>query len=205
MENSVLRKKAAGMRFNIVASRFSGSDLGKVRQAYQTAKRRHQGQERDEGEAYIVHPVRVAERLVEKAGVRDADLVCIALLHDVLEDSNIREETIRKKFGNKVLEGVKTLTVAREKRGKSKEDLAELKRQYFQNLRKAPKSIRLIKLCDRMDNMAYLHLSPDKTKREKYWQETKSIFLPMAKRTHSVFYGEMKRWLNWFEKKYLKK
>src|SRR4029078_5898929 len=68
--------------------------LGLVRRAYDVAHAAHTGQFRDEGTPYIVHPVRVAVSLVDELKLYSPILICSALLHDVIEDSDLTRADI---------------------------------------------------------------------------------------------------------------
>ena len=75
-------------------------DMERIERAYQLAKRAHEGTLRRSGEPYIVHPVCAAIILVELG--MDTDSIVAALLHDVVEDTEITLEEIRKEFGKDV-------------------------------------------------------------------------------------------------------
>ncbi len=60
-------------------------NVEKIEQAYELAREKHEGQFRESGEPYIIHPIAVAKILVELG--MDADTICAALLHDVIEDT----------------------------------------------------------------------------------------------------------------------
>src|SRR5947207_2831315 len=84
--------------------------IARVRRAYEVARTAHSGQTRDEGTPYIVHPVRVAVSLVDELRIYTPKLICSALLHDVIEDSEITREEIRRLFNDEVAEVVWLLT-----------------------------------------------------------------------------------------------
>ena len=75
-------------------------DADKIRRAYDLADKAHEGQMRSSGEKYITHPLSVAMILMDY--FMDTDTICSALLHDVVEDTDIDLEEIRKKFGDDV-------------------------------------------------------------------------------------------------------
>lgn len=91
-----------------LSRRFSQEELGQVRNAYEVAARWHEGQWRKSGERYITHPLAVAE-LGAAAGL-DCAMVCAALLHDVLEDTDCDPEYLRAEFGEEVTHLVERLT-----------------------------------------------------------------------------------------------
>jgi len=129
--------------------RMAPSDLYRVQGAYYLAKHAHRAQKRkeidEEGEPlrYFEHVRRVAIVLMDEAHIYDPDLICIALLHDVLEDTDISVGVLEQLFGTKVAQGVVTLTKIP-------------KEGYFERIQWADPTLRLIKLCDRLDNMRAL-------------------------------------------------
>lgn len=156
-------------------------DIDKIRAAYEYAANLHEGQFRVSGEAYITHPVAVAEIV---AGLElDTDSICAALLHDTVEDcgemTNTRE--IAKRFGADVAMLVEGLTKIVFMQVEDKEDA------QIENLRKMllamSKDVRVIfiKLCDRLHNMRTLGVKPD-NKRRLTALETMHVYAPLAHR-----------------------
>ena len=91
-------------------TRLGDREMEQVRLAYEIASRAHEGQMRDEGSPYILHPLRVAVSLVDELDIVSPKLVCAALLHDVIEDSPVTREQIASMFGEEVAEIVWLLT-----------------------------------------------------------------------------------------------
>ncbi len=156
-------------------------DLEKITRAYEYARDLHEGQFRVSGEAYISHPVAVAEIV---AGLElDTDSICAALLHDTVEDcaerTNLRE--IEKKFGADVALLVDGLTKIVMLQVEDKEEA------HIENLRKMllamSRDVRVIfiKLCDRLHNMRTLNAKPD-AKRRLTALETMHVYAPLAHR-----------------------
>ncbi len=75
-------------------------DLSKILSAYQLAEKAHAGQKRSSGEPYIIHPLAVADILLDLG--MDTDTISVGLLHDVVEDTEYTLDDIRKKFGQDV-------------------------------------------------------------------------------------------------------
>lgn len=150
-----------------------------IRRAYEFAASAHQGQRRDSGEAYINHPLAVANILVEMG--LDPTSVIAALLHDVVEDTEIGLEEIAGKFGDEVASLVDGLTKL------SKIVFQNKQEQQVENLRKMflamAKDVRviLIKLADRMHNMRTLRYLPPE-RRKRIARETLEIYAPLAHR-----------------------
>lgn len=154
-------------------------DLPKIISAYDLAEKSHKGQKRDSGEDYITHPVAVAFILLEL--VMDTDTICAALLHDVVEDTDITLEAIGKQFGPDVemlVDGVTKL---------GKIPLFSKEEQQAENIRKIllamSQDIRviIIKLCDRLHNMRTLQYR-NENKRRATALETMNIYAPIASR-----------------------
>lgn len=91
-------------RFRDLCGKLSGyldrEDARRVYRAYLFGAERHAGQHRASGEPYITHPLAVAEVLADQR--LDADTLCAALLHDVIEDTPTVREQIEKDFGSSV-------------------------------------------------------------------------------------------------------
>ncbi len=154
-------------------------DLNKIEAAYEFAEKAHRGQVRTSGEPYISHPVAVAYILLEMC--MDTDTLCAALLHDVVEDTGVDLDTIRKKFGEDVALMVDGVTKIGQVPLNTKEE------QQAENIRKIlmamSKDIRviIIKLADRLHNMRTLACRPPE-KQRKTSLETMSFYAPIAHR-----------------------
>ena len=157
----------------------SSADVEKVVRAYEYANAAHKGQFRISGEAYIHHPLQVALILAELE--MDTQSVVAALLHDVVEDTDISLKEIEENFGADVAVLVDGVT----KLGKISYTTKE--EQQIENLRKMflamAKDIRviLIKLADRLHNMRTLKSMTPEKQREKA-RETMEVYAPLAHR-----------------------
>jgi thiamine-phosphate pyrophosphorylase len=148
-----------------------------VERALVIAREAHEGQKRRHGAPYIGHPVAVrhlVDDLALACGIEIDDVTrATALLHDVLEDSEIEKDELAARFGDDVANRVDWLT----KRGKGPEATTA----YYARLDKhADDALRLVKVCDRVHNLSELHLAPDPAKLEKYVAETLEHVIPMA-------------------------
>ena len=150
-----------------------------IYQAYLFSAEAHEGQHRVSGEAYIFHPLSVAQILTEMR--MDHRSIIAALLHDVIEDTEHGIDTIKKKFGEEVatlVDGVSKLTHIKF------ESKAEAQAENFRKMMLAMvEDIRviLIKLADRLHNMRTLGvMRPDK--RRRIALETLEIYAPIANR-----------------------
>ncbi len=136
-----------------------------VERAAEIATLAHEGQYRDEGTPYIEHVLRVAERFET-----DPQIKIIALLHDVLEDSDYTYEDLEKEFGSFLIDKVQLLT-------KSKGYDMNI---YMDNIADNLYCLK-VKLSDRIDNIKSLPNCPDLQKRKKYILETEKYFLQNEK------------------------
>lgn len=154
-------------------------DLDLVRQAHAFAAIKHRGQSRASGEPYLVHLVEVA-LLVCRLKL-DVPSVIAALLHDVIEDTEVSREELAQRFGTEVadiVEGVTKLT--RIEFESHEEKQAENFRKMLVAMAKDIRVI-LVKLCDRLHNMSTLKFLPEE-KRRRIARETKDIYAPLANR-----------------------
>lgn len=154
-------------------------DLKLIREAYDFADQAHKGQIRKSGEPYILHPLTVADIVLDMH--MDATSIVTALLHDVVEDTTVDLETVRQKFGETCAMLVDGLTKLEKIRFQSREE------QQNENYRKMfvamAQDIRviLIKLADRLHNMRTLKYQSEESQRRIAY-ETLEIFCPIAHR-----------------------
>ncbi len=157
----------------------SQEQVDQITQAYMVASKAHEGQKRYTGEPYISHPVEVARIL---AGMHmDHQCIMAAMLHDVIEDTELDKFTIAKRFGEKVAElvdGVSKLKlITFESREQAQaENFRKMMLAMAQDIR-----VILIKLADRLHNMRTLGAMPSE-KRRRIALETLEIYAPIAYR-----------------------
>ena len=160
--------------------KLSTEDKKLIRKAFDVAVDAHQEQRRKSGEAYIFHPIAVAKIVASQIGLGPTSIAA-ALLHDVVEDSEITVEDIKKMFNPKVAQLVDGLT----KISKIQKDLnssmqAENFRKMILTLNDDVRVI-LIKLADRLHNMQTMD-SMEEYKQTKIASETLYIYAPLAHR-----------------------
>lgn len=154
-------------------------DFDKIKEAYDLAVQAHEGQKRISGEPYIIHPIEVACILAELG--MDSDCICAGLLHDVVEDTDVTVEQVKKQFGADVALMVDGVTKLGQLPLFTKEE------QQAENVRKMlfamSEDVRvvIIKLADRLHNIRTLRFMPEKKQREKAL-ETMEVFAPIAHR-----------------------
>ena len=162
-----------------VTKHMPAADMDLIDKAVAYANEKHQYQKRKDGSPYIIHPLAVAEIVVEMG--LDVDAVLAALLHDCIEDTDTSHEEIEKVFGATVaelVEGVTKLTRA---------NFSSTEQAQMENLRKMfmamSKDIRvvLIKIADRLHNMRTMQYQTPEKQIQKC-RETMDVYAPLAHR-----------------------
>ncbi len=175
--------RPAMIRFETIRDRVHAyqpdADFDLLRRAYVLAAQAHRGQVRRSGEPYLTHPLEVAAILAELR----LDIVSVAcgLLHDVVEDTEVTNETIELRFGKEVSRIIAGLTKL------SRVDFSSAEANQAENVRKMviamtdDARVILIKLADRLHNMRTLdHLREEK--RRRIASETLEVYAPIAGR-----------------------
>ncbi len=188
-----------GTRFLALLSQFhqehySEEELNLLRKAFEFANVSHHGQKRFSGEPYVFHVISVAEILVSLK--MDIESIIAALLHDVVEDTEVSIEDVETTFGQEIAELVNSVTKMKsvtiftptEKDIEStKSKTANKSELRAENLRKLilamAKDVRvvMIKLADRLHNMRTLYHLP-RDRQLAIAQETFDIYAPLANR-----------------------
>ena len=156
---------------------YNPEEVDNIRKAYEYAKYLHEGQTRQSGEPYIIHPLNVAYILSELHA--DSSTICAGLLHDTIEDTNVSKEEIAILFNDEVATLVEGVTKLAKMNFSSKKD------QNLANTRKIITSITqdvriiIIKLADRLHNMRTLEYKSEFKQKENAL-ETLEIFAPLA-------------------------
>lgn len=159
--------------FAALPPEMSEADKALIEKAYLLAEEAHRPQKRKSGLPYILHPLAVALVVVEEMRQKDAAIVCAALLHDVVEDTDHTIEEINELFG----EDVAFLVGAVTKPNKKQVD-------NFQHILQSVNNdirVLILKLSDRLHNMRTL----DSMRPQKQWKiasETQFFFAPLAGR-----------------------
>src|SRR5499426_1614270 len=162
-----------------VAGYLKPADVSRLEEAYYFSDAAHQGQYRKSGEPYISHPVAVAEILSEWQ--LDAQTLIAALLHDVVEDTEVSKDDISQRFGKPIADLVDGVSKLDRIEFQSAQDAqAENFRKMLLAMARDVRVI-LIKLADRLHNMRTLDaVAP--AKRRRIAQETLEIYAPIANR-----------------------
>ncbi len=156
------------------------SDSALIQKAYIFSKSNHGSQKRHSGEPYFTHPLEVASILIDLKV--DDDTIVAALLHDVVEDTEVTLDEIENEFGASVERLVDGVTKLNKISGYSaNETVAE----NFRKLALAMSEdirVLLIKLADRLHNLRTIHFIPSKNKRVSKARESLDIYAPLAGR-----------------------
>lgn len=204
-------------RFNLILNFFVEDThaIAIINKAFDYAKNLHGEQKRKDGKLYLSHPVEVA-LILARLGF-DEDVICGALLHDVVEDCDCDLDTIKREFNHKVANIVDSVSaIDKEKYILNKESLFEneefqkhsMEEQTFKKLIEIGKENPLgfcVKFADRLHNLSTIECFDYNKQLEKV-KETEKWILPIAKILNtSYFYYSIKnlcfRIKNQFDKK----
>lgn len=175
----ILREYRALLR--ALKLRIKKGDRPRIRRAFEISAEAHKDMRRKSGEPYILHPIAVARLVVEEIGMGVTSAIC-ALLHDVVEDTEITLEDIESEFGAdyaKIIDGLTKIATVVDMKSTTTQQ-AENFRKILLTLAHDPRVI-LIKLADRMHNMRTLE-SMKREKQLKIASETTYIYAPLAHR-----------------------
>lgn len=180
-KKNILREYRALLR--ALKPKLKKGDKEIVREAFELAADAHKDMRRKSGEPYILHPLAVARITVEEIGL-GVTSACCALLHDVVEDTEVTLDDIKKQFGELTAKIIDGLTKISKVVGQSSNSTSSLQAENFRkiliSLADDPRVI-LIKLADRLHNMRTLS-SMKREKQLKISSETTYIFTPLAHR-----------------------
>ena len=183
--NSDAEKKAILKEYRallkILRSRITPSERKEIRAAYEMAAEAHKNTRRKSGEPYIHHPLAVAQIVAEEIGLGATSVVC-ALLHDVVEDTEISLEDIESQFNKTtavIIDGLTKISVVFDG-NMSISQQAENFRKLLLTLT-ADIRVILIKIADRLHNMRTMEFMKEE-KQRKIASETLCIYAPLAHR-----------------------
>lgn len=178
-ENKAIAKEYKEL-LRISYQTLSEDDKKLIRKAFDVAVDAHKDQRRKSGEAYIFHPIAVAKIVASEIGL-GATSIASALLHDVVEDTDITVKQIEEMFNPKIAQIVEGLTkIAQVKTDQEISVQAENFRKMLLTLNDDVRVI-LIKIADRLHNMQTMESMAD-YKQAKIASETLYIYAPLAHR-----------------------
>ena len=161
-----------------IKSDMNEEDSINIRKAYELAVDAHSKQRRKSGEPYIFHPIAVAKICAEEIGLGPTAIVA-ALLHDVVEDTEVTLEDIKELFGHriaKIVDGLTKLDAAYNAASPQAENFRKVLSTLVEDVR-----VVLIKMADRLHNMRTLGAMP-RHKQLKIAAETSYVYAPLAHR-----------------------
>ncbi|WP_353484058.1 RelA/SpoT family protein [Haliscomenobacter sp.] len=161
-----------------IKSDMDEDDRKMIRKAYEIAVQAHSEQRRKSGEPYILHPIAVARICAEEIGLGPTAIAC-ALLHDVVEDTDITLDEIELDFGHrvrKIVDGLTKLDNAYNAESPQAENFKKVLSTLVEDVR-----VVLIKMADRLHNMRTLGSMP-RHKQLKIAAETSYMYAPLAHR-----------------------
>jgi len=147
-----------------------------VARAVEFAIRCHGDQRRPTGTPYLEHLLEALEVLVRGAGVTDPDVLCAAVLHDVVEDTPCTLDDVRLGFGDRVADLVGWVTKPEPEEGT---DRKAAKEAYLKGLQNAPDDAIAVKLADRASNVQTLRNLSLPRQRE-YYEQTVAYIMPLT-------------------------
>ena len=158
---------------------FNPKDQAYINRAFQYAYDGHNGQNRKSGEPYITHPLHVALYLCDLNF--DKETIAAALLHDLIEDTDISYEDLKKEFGEEVADIVDGVTkLDKIKYSSNEEAKADAIRKMVIAMSKDIRVL-ILKLADRLHNIQTIEYHQD-WKQEKIANETLYVYAPLAHR-----------------------
>ena len=158
---------------------FNPKDQAYINRAFQYAYDGHNGQNRKSGEPYITHPLHVASYLCELNF--DKETIAAALLHDLIEDTDISYDDLKKEFGEEVADIVDGVTkLDKIKYSSNEEAKADAIRKMVIAMSKDIRVL-ILKLADRLHNIQTIEYHQD-WKQEKIANETLYVYAPLAHR-----------------------
>ncbi len=166
-------------RFLMKTKKYPENQQIKIQEAVDFSNTKHEGQKRKSGEPYIIHPLAVAEILIQLN--MDGDTICAGLLHDTLEDTTAEYDELKEKFGKPVadlVDGVTKIEILKTD-NKSVQEAETIRKMFFAMSKDA--RVIIIKLADKLHNMRTVHfLTPERAK--EFATETLDIYAPLADR-----------------------
>ena len=190
-EDLVARLQTAGL---------SPESVARVCGAYEMAEDVHRLQKRLDGSPYAWHVTRVAKILLDELHIIDPDVICAALLHDALEDSEtLTQAIVEFNFGAYVAYLVQTLTKDYRADPAHRE---RIDKEYVERIGKSAEDARVIKLADRLDNSRCLGFNL-KRNPIRYINETTAWYFPMAANSSNPNMAYLVREIQKEQNKYL--
>ncbi len=163
---------------DLMPSKVNKEDEELIKKAYGFAECAHEGQKRLSGEPYFIHVFETAKTLAQFG--MDAQTIAAGLLHDVLEDTKITEEEMKKEFGENIVFLVNGVTKLGTLKYHGDERHAESLRKFFVAMTNDLRVV-IIKFADRLHNLRTLQYIPAE-KQKRIALESIEVYAPLANR-----------------------
>lgn len=186
---NLIRKEWERLQASAAARCRDEEELSVVRKAFEFANQAHRHVRRRSGEPYIIHPIQVAEIVIDEIGL-GCKSISAALLHDVVEDTSYTIDDIRNLFGDNIallVDGLTKIKTVLDNEDRKRGPITSQESIQAENLKRILLTLNddvrvvLIKLADRLHNCRTIEFMPEH-KRDKILSETMFIFIPLAHR-----------------------
>ena len=179
----------------IVKNKYKNTDVLRIFEALDLARYAHRKQFRSDNVPFVIHPMRVALMLVHFDRNTTSKVFIAALLHDILEDTNVESSVIEEKFGKYVVKLVQSVTRLHKTEDLQKKQ--EAKRQNWEDIILGDHEVRAIKTCEDLDNMICWKTiplqNPIQNKIPRWLKEAQEMSLPLAYATNLQVYKIMQQ------------
>lgn len=175
-------------------AKFDAAGQASIRKALALSQERHGSRLHTTGGSYVIHPVRVANILINEWAVTNPDLIAAAILHDIVEDTATTLKEIKDSFGNDVGKLVDGMTMWKG---------SETYEIYVKRVARGPEDLRLIKCAEELDTLrSWFEVRGDEPF-HRWWLRTQELILPMAQSVSLVAMTAIHRVLAdpWYSKK----
>src|SRR5258708_1350757 len=176
-ENTARKTNLEGIT-SLISGELDKKELELFKRAYDFAEQGHKGQKRMNGDPYFVHVYETA-KILAKLGM-DTKTIAAGFLHDLLEDTDIKEEEIEKEFGEDILFLIKGVTKLGTLKYRGYERHVESLRKFFVAMANDLRVV-IIKFADRLHNLRTLRYVRE-DKRKRIAMESIEIYAPLANR-----------------------
>lgn len=156
---------------------YTKEEMKAIWHAYEFAKLAHGNQKRLSGDPFFSHPLSVSKIIVELR--MDAETVIASLLHDVVEDTDIKLDEIEKEFGTQIAQIVDGVTKLKQYESPGSSDAESIKKLFLAIVNDA--RVIVVKLADRLHNLRTISPLP-RDRQKKIARETLEIYAPLAER-----------------------
>jgi len=178
----------------VVNEKYSQGQVGQILEALNMACCAHKGQCRCNSAPYIIHPMRVALMLLKFDKNTISKVFIAALLHDTVEKTDLTLSEIEGHFGAYVAKLVRSVTRKHDEK-QSLQEKSEAKCQNWLEIISGSHEVRMIKICEDLDNMICWKSIPESApcckKVERWLIEAEKMSLPLARTTNSEVYNVM--------------